>query len=279
MSSLGPKSQALTLERHALTHQQWRSYRNRVVATRLYIAVCVVALGALSVSLAHVNMTALWSGLPMLGSWALRMIPPDVSELPTLFQRTVETVGMGIAGTVFAAVLAVPLTLLGTRQLHLGEFLYQVSRFLMNCSRGIDSFIFAILFVAAVGLGPFAGVIGIALHSCGSIAKLWSEAIDTLDRRPSVSLQVMGISKPAVWRFAIFPAAMPSMLSTLLYVFEANVRSSTVLGLVGAGGIGQELKNSVDLLLFGRLGTILILILVTVMLIDWISDICRRRLA
>lgn len=262
----------------AILKAEWRRYRNRAVAARLALLAGLIGLGVLSVWLARVNLGALWSGLPMLGSWTMRMFPPDLAELALLAQRTLETVGMGIAGTLFAAVLAIPLTLLGTRQLAFGEIPYQFSRFIMNCSRGIDSFIFAILFVAAVGLGPFAGVLGIALHSCGSISKLWAEAIDNLDRRPALALRVMGVSKSSVWRFAIFPAACPSMLSTLLYVFEVNVRSSTVLGLVGAGGIGQELKNSVDLLLFSRLGTILILILITVTVIDRISDFCRRRL-
>lgn len=260
------------------TKEQWRRYRNRALLERCALAAAVIALVSLSIWLAHVDLAALWSGMPVLGSWALRMFPPDLSELMVLVQRTFETIGMGIAGTLFAAVLAIPLTLCGTRQLYLGEVTYQFSRFLMNCSRGIDSFIFAILFVAAVGLGPFAGVIGIALHSCGNIAKLWSEAIDNLDKRPALALRVMDVSKSSVWRYAILPAATPSLLSSLLYVFEANVRSSTVLGLVGAGGIGQELKNSVDLLLLDRLGTILILILISVTLIDRVSDVCRRRL-
>lgn len=245
---------------------------------RCALAAGILGILLLSIWLAHVDLGALWSGLPLLFSWGLRMFPPDLSEISVLVQRTIETIGMGIAGTLFAAMLAVPLTLTGTRQLHLGEAIYQFSRFLMNSSRGIDSFIFAILFVAAVGLGPFAGVIGIALHSCGNIAKLWSEAIDNLDGRPALALKVIGVSRWSVWRYAIIPAATPSLLSTLLYVFEANVRSSTVLGLVGAGGIGQELKNSVDLMQLDRLGTILILILISVTLIDRISDICRRRL-
>lgn len=249
----------------------------RTVATRLMVVSVVAAILATSIVTSKVDLAALALGMPVLLGWAARAIPPDVSELALLSQRMVETVGMAIAGTFFAALLAIPLTLLGTRQLSFGETVYRATRIVMNASRGIDSFIFAILFVAAVGLGPFAGVIGIALHSCGSIAKLWSEAIDSLDRRPATALSVMGLSRPIVWRFAIIPPVLPIVLSNLLYVWEVNVRSSTVLGLVGAGGIGQELKNSVDLLQIDRLATILAIILVAVTVIDLISEYLRRR--
>jgi len=134
------------------------------------------------------------------------------------------------------------------------------------------------LFVAAVGLGPFAGVLGIALHTWGSTAKLWAEAIENIPLGPLEGAAVTGASRLKVLAFALLPDVAPSMVSVGLFWWEFNVRASTVLGVVGAGGIGQELKNSMDLLLFPRLLTILVLILVTVTVIDQISAWLRRRL-
>src|SRR3981189_720906 len=128
-------------------------------------------------------------------------------------------------------------------------------RWFLNTLRGIDSFIFALVFVAAVGLGPFAGVLGIGLHSAGTIAKLWSEAIEAVEPGPLEAAALTGANRLKVIRYALLPDILPNLTSIALYVWEFNVRSSTVLGVVGAGGIGQELKNSVDLLVFARLFT------------------------
>ena len=129
-----------------------------------------------------------------------------------------------------------------------------------------------------MGLGPFAGVLGIALHTAGSIAKLWSEAIEAVEPGPSEAALMTGASRLKVVVHALLPDVMPSLTSILLYMWEFNVRASTVLGIVGAGGIGQELKNSVDLLLFDRVFTILLIILAMVTAIDSLSAWLRRRL-
>ena len=144
--------------------------------------------------------------------------------------------------------------------------------------RGIDSFVFALIFVAAVGLGPFAGVLGLGLHSTGSVAKLWSEAIEATAPGPIEAATMSGASRLKVIIYALLPDVAPSLASIALYIWEFNVRASTVLGIVGAGGIGQELKNSVDLLLFDRVCAIIIVILVMVTAIDQLSAFCRRRL-
>ena len=141
----------------------------------------------------------------------------------------------------------------------------------------MDSFVFALLFVAAAGLGPFAGVLGIALHTWGSTAELWAEAIENVPPGP-LEAAATGASRVKVLGFALLPDVAPSMASVALFWWEFNVRASTVLGVVGAGGIGQELKNSMDLLLFPRLLTIIGLILVTVTAIDQASAWLRRRL-
>jgi phosphonate transport system permease protein len=151
-------------------------------------------------------------------------------------------------------------------------------RWFANACRGIDTVVFAILFVAAVGLGPFAGVLGMVVHSLGVLIKLNSEAIETLPRAPLDAAAMSGASPAKVMSHAVLPAALPNLASVSLYVWEANVRTSTVLGIVGAGGIGIEIKAAIDLLDFQRLFTLTAAVLLMVTLIDQLSALLRRRL-
>src|SRR5438128_1912695 len=216
--------------------------------------------------------------VPKVAGWAAKAWPPATDELPVLLRRTAETIAMAAIGTTVAALLALPLCVLAARNVTPSMALYYPARWFLNALRGVDSFVFALLFVAAVGLGPFAGVLGIALHTWGSTAKLWAEAIENIPPGPLEAAAATGASRVKVIAYALFPDVAPSMVSVGLFWWEFNVRASTVLGVVGAGGIGQELKNSMDLLLFPRLLTIILLILVTVTVIDHTSEWLRRKL-
>lgn len=186
---------------------------------------------------------------------------------------------MATLGTTLGSIIAVPVCLLAASNTTPNRFVYGAARIFLNALRGIDSFVFALLFVAAVGLGPFAGVLGIGIHSAGSIAKLWSEAVETAAVGPVEAATLTGASRIKVFVFALLPEVMPSLVSTLLYIWEFNVRASTVLGIVGAGGIGQELKNNIDLLDFPRVFAIILVILVMVTAIDRAGAWMRRQLA
>src|SRR5436309_2235887 len=252
-----------------------------LAATRVRFVLTIVALAAFySVSwhLAKVDVGKLATGLPRMASWAVKSWPPATDELPVLLRGAAETVAMAALGTTGAALLALPLCVLAARNVTPSMALYYPARWFLNLLRGIDSFVFALLFVAAVGLGPFAGVLGIALHTWGSTAKLWAEAIENIPPGPLEAAAATGASRVKVIAYALFPDVAPSMVSVGLFWWEFNVRASTVLGVVGAGGIGQELKNSMDLLLFPRLLTIILLILVTVTVIDHTSKWLRRKL-
>lgn len=237
-----------------------------------------VAFYVVCLNVAQVDFARLWAGLPRMATWAARAWPPDLSELGVLAQRAAETLAMGVVGTSFGMVIAAPLCLLAARNVTTSRLLSLPARGLLNILRGIDSFIFALLLVAAVGLGPFAGVLGLALHAAGSIAKLWSETIETAQRGPIEAVTMSGASRIKVMRAALLPDVLPSLASISLYMLEWSVRASTVLGVVGAGGIGQELKNSVDLLAFDRVFAILLLILVMVTVIDGFSAWLRKKL-
>ena len=244
----------------------------------LALALGLAAFYAIAWHLARVSPSKLVTGLPRMAGWAAKAWPPATEELPVFLTRAGETVAMAAIGTTVAAVLALPLCVLGARNVTPSMALYYPTRWFLNALRGIDSFVFALLFVAAVGLGPFAGVLGIAFHTWGSTAKLWAEAIENIPAGPLEAAAATGASRLKVLAFALVPDALPPMASVGLFWWEFNVRASTVLGVVGAGGIGQELKNSMDLLDFPRLLTILLIIVVMVTLIDHVSEWVRRRL-
>jgi phosphonate transport system permease protein len=227
---------------------------------------------------AEIDFTRLWAGLPRLAAWTLRSWPPNFSDFSTLLERAAETVAMATLGTTLGALIAVPLCVCAAGNIGPGRAVQYPARWLLNVLRGIDSFVFALLFVAAVGLGPFAGVLGVGLHSAGTIAKLWSEAIETAPPEPLEAAAATGASRLRVVLYALVPDVLPALASILLYVWEFNVRASTVLGIVGAGGIGQELKSAIDLLDFPRVLAILLIILVMVTAIDQTSASARRRL-
>jgi phosphonate transport system permease protein len=261
-----------------------REYPEPVVrwfaASRLRFALILLLLAAFYTvcwQLAHVDLGRLATGLPKMAGWARKAWPPATGELPVLLLRTAETVAMAALGTTAAALLALPLCVIAARNVTPSALLYYPCRWSMNALRGIDSFVFALLFVAAVGLGPFAGVLGVALHTWGSTAKLWAESIENIPPGP-LEASVTGASRIKILAYALFPDVAPSMVSIVLFWWEFNVRASTVLGVVGAGGIGQELKNSMDLLDFPRLLTIIGLILVMVTVIDHTSQWLRRKL-
>lgn len=238
----------------------------------------LAAFYAVCLHYAQIDLGRLWAGLPRLATWSARAWPPDFSEFDTLLERAAETVAIATVGTSLGIILAGSLCLLGARNITPRPWLNLPARWLLNLLRGIDSFVFALIFVAAVGLGPFAGALGVALHSAGSLAKLWAETIETAEPGPLEAALMSGASRFKVAVYALAPDVLPQLASIALYVWEVNIRASTVLGVVGAGGLGQELKNSVDLLSFERVFAILLIILVMVTAVDQLSAWLRRRL-
>ena len=238
----------------------------------------VAALYAACLWVVPPDLPRLWAGLPRLARWLAGAFPPDFSGPADLARRAAETVAIATLGTTVAAVLALPLTLFATRPVAPVRWLYHPARGLLDALRGVDGFVFALIFVAAVGLGPFAGMLGIALHSAGSIAKLWSEALEAADLAPVEAALSAGATRTQAALVVLLPETLPQTASVVLYVWEFNIRASTVLGLVGAGGVGQELKNAVDLLDFARVLAILIVIVALVLTADRLSARLRAAL-
>lgn len=248
------------------------------VLTRIAIGIALVLVFAACVRLAEVDLPKLAAGLPRLWAWASKGWPPFLEDLDAFAYRGLETVAIATVGTAIATVLAFPLSIFIARNMTPSPAISMPVRFVVNAFRGIDTVIFAILFVAAVGLGPFAGVLGMIVHSLGVIAKLNAEAIETIPNAPLEAAALAGANGTKVVTYAMLPSVMPNLASVSLYVWEANVRTSTILGIVGAGGIGIEIKAAIDLLDFQKLLTLSVIVLVMVTVIDQISAWARRRL-
>jgi phosphonate transport system permease protein len=226
----------------------------------------------------EVSWARLWNGLDRFGKIAGALVPPTAGDaFADLVLAMLESVGMAFLGTAIAAVIAVPLGFLGARNVLASRILRFPIRRSFDFLRGVDSLVWALVYVRAVGLGPLAGVLAIATTDIGILAKLFAEAIENVDRKPVDGVRAAGGSAVKTVRFGILPQVLPIMLSHVLYMFESNTRSATILGIIGAGGIGFALSDRIRVHRWDEVGFIVILITVVVALIDFISHLVRAR--
>ncbi|MEL6575124.1 MAG: phosphonate ABC transporter, permease protein PhnE [Pseudomonadota bacterium] len=200
---------------------------------------------------------------------------PNFRYWKSYLELMLESVQMAVWGSFLSVVLAVPFGLLSSTNLAPSWIVFPVRR-LMDAARAINELVFALIFVAAVGLGPLAGVMALTIHTTGTLAKLFSEAVEAIDPRPVEGIRATGSSRLQEIIFGVIPQVMPLWISFSLYRFEANVRSATVLGIVGAGGIGMSLSESLRGFDYASGGAILLIILVTVSLFDIFGSLLRR---
>jgi phosphonate transport system permease protein len=216
-------------------------------------------------------------GLPWMWGFLRRMVPPDLSVLPSALKGAVGTIEIALLGTGLAAALAIPLGFLSARNVA-PPALYYTVRTALNFFRSIDTLVYALLFVAAVGLGPFPGMLAVVAYTTTSLAKLYSETIEGIDPGPVDAIRATGSTRLQVLRFGILPQVLPLFLSYVLYRFESNVRAATVLGFVGAGGIGLYLQTYLRMIDYPAASTVLLVTVVMVMVVDFASARIRARL-
>jgi phosphonate transport system permease protein len=222
-----------------------------------------------------------FTGLPRV--WVILRLMVDWSQFwqwdhAQLWQSMLETVAMAYLGTLLGLIFAVPLGFLGARNIIPQPVFRFLTRRLFDGFRGLDQLIWALVFVRAMGLGPIAGILAIAVAEIGTLAKLFSEAIENVDPKPIEGITSVGASRLAVLRYAFLPQVMPVMISQTLYSIESNSREATILGLVGAGGIGLRLSERIQINAWDQVAYIIVLILITVALIDTASRYLRMRL-
>jgi phosphonate transport system permease protein len=221
----------------------------------------------------------IWNGISGVMTILRLMVPPSPGEhFPEILQGLAESVGMAFLGTVLAAVLAIPLGVLGAKNVVTNGLLHFSLRRVFDGFRGVDQLIWALAYVRAVGLGPLAGVLAIFTADLAVLAKLYAEAIENAEARQPEGVRSTGAGHVLVVRFGLIPQVMPVILAQALYYFESNTRSASILGVVGAGGIGLQIAERIKVRHWDEVLFIILMILVTVAAIDFVSARIRARL-
>src|SRR5258705_2961559 len=216
-------------------------------------------------------------GMPWIADFLRRMMPPDLRVLPAALLGASKTVEIALLGTAVAAVLALPLGFLSARNVAPGAVFYP-ARVVLNFFRSVDTLVYALVFVAAVGLGPFPGVLAVVAYTTTSLAKLYSEAVERIDPGPVDAVTATGATRLQILRFGVIPQVLPLFLSYVLYRLETNIRAATILGFVGAGGIGFYLQTYLRMIDYPAASTVLLVTVAMVMVVDAISSRLRDRL-
>ncbi|RED44866.1 phosphonate ABC transporter, permease protein PhnE [Aestuariispira insulae] len=210
-----------------------------------------------------------------MSQFAASFFPPDFTEWEMYLEEIIITIQIAIWGTVLAVVMSVPFGILSSENI-VPWWICQPTRRLMDAARAINEMVFAMLFVVAVGLGPFAGVLALWIHTTGILAKLFSEAVEAIDPRPVEGIRATGANALHEVIFGVIPQVLPLWISFSLYRFESNVRSATVLGIVGAGGIGMLLWEYIRGFYYAETAAVILMIVATVSLLDMLSQRLRK---
>ncbi|GAK47656.1 phosphonate transport system permease protein [Secundilactobacillus oryzae JCM 18671] len=229
-------------------------------------------------SLTGVNLVMFFENFDQFTALLDKMARPDWSYTQLVINPILQTVQMALIGTTIGTLIAIPFSVLAARNIVKNPFIRTIIRFILNLVRTLPDLMLAALFVAIVGIGPIAGVFTLAVFSFGMISKLFYEAIETIDEGPLEALQATGANRSQVVIFAVIPQVFNYFISYFLYTFEINVRASTVLGYLGAGGIGVYLQRSLNEFAYDKTAIIILAILVVVLIIDTISNTMRERL-
>lgn len=249
--------------------------RSRWKSAGIWLAILAVYGWFLSAT--EVSLPRLLRGLPWMADFVRRMVPPDLSVLGSALIGALQTLQIAVVGTTVAAVLAMPLGFLSARNVVAPSTFYP-ARSLLNLFRSIDTMVYALFFVAAVGLGPFPGVLAVVTYTTMTLAKLYSEAIEGIEPGAVEAITATGASRLQVLRFGILPQVLPLFASYVLYRLESNIRAATILGFVGAGGIGFYIQTYLRMINYQAAAAVLLVLVAMVMGVDFASSRLRARL-
>ena len=253
------------------------SQRSRAIALALVTG--LAGLAAFALFRLEFSLGRLGAGLGQLATFLGLMIPPSPgTQFRQLSLALAETVAIAFLGTIAAAIIAFPLGFLAARNVTASRIVRFMARRFSDTIRGVDTLIWALIWINVVGLGPFAGVLAIMTSDIGSFSKLYSEAIEAIDRKASEGVLSTGGSRIQAIRFGIVPQVMPVLISQTLYYFESNTRSATIIGIVGAGGIGLYLAETIRTFDWDKVAFIILMILGAVAVIDFASTRLRKAL-
>ena len=236
----------------------------------------IVALLVLTSYNVGANPVEFFEGLPNLAIVLEEMVEVEPKYIPTAIWAMFETIQMAFIGTVIGIAIALPLSMLAARNLN-SKFVYAPIRAILAAIRTFPSILWALLFVIMVGSGAYAGILVIVMYTIGFIAKLQYEAIETIDSEPMDAVGSIGVSKVQLITYVVIPESASHLLGQMLYMFDYNIRQTSILGLVGAGGIGFYIINYIKFFEYGKAAVFMIVVLVTVLIIDWASVKIRDK--
>jgi len=239
-----------------------------------YILLFILTIAA-SLSL-NLNYLDFFAGIDNFKIFIADSFPVDTSVFKVAFTSTLETLQIAFLGTIFGTVLSFPLSILASKNLY-PRFATSIIKFFLAAIRTFPALLWAILFVMIVGLGPLAGVLATTMYTVGYLSKMFNESIEGIDPDSTLAMQGIGLNKFQIIQYVVIPEAAHSLLSQVLFVFEYNLRGSTILGFVGAGGVGFYISNYLKLLQYDKIATILLVVFVFVLLIDYISSVIRSN--
>ncbi|MCB0328288.1 MAG: phosphonate ABC transporter, permease protein PhnE [Bdellovibrionales bacterium] len=245
---------------------------------RVIAIIGIFALISISLQGADISPRAFIEGLPYMWDVLKDMFPPRVDRLPNIGVLLLDTFYMAVAGTTLGVLVSFPLAICAARTTTPHGIVYQLARAGVSLARTVPDLVWALFFVVTVGIGAFAGVLTIAVDTLGFCGRFFAESIEETERSPEEALRALGAGKIAILATYILPSCTPSFINTILFSLEKAVRSSVVLGLVGAGGIGVELKVAMDTFQYDEACTIILAIFALVVVVEQISTRARRAL-
>ncbi|MBU7582671.1 MAG: phosphonate ABC transporter, permease protein PhnE [Nostoc sp. TH1S01] len=243
----------------------------------LLILLIVVTVYAWALRGIKVDFELVISSWPYITDFVSRLFPPDLTVIDIAIKALIETVQMSLWGTSIGAILSLPIAVASASNVA-PRWLQWLANLLQNAVRSVPSIILGLIFVAATGLGAPAGTLALAIYTIGYLAKFYQQAIEAVNAKSLESLQVMGASRFQIVQYGILPQVLPLGLGYTLWMFEYNIRAASVLGVVGAGGIGFQLKSYIDGFEYNKATTMMLVLLVVVTVIDAFSSKLRQRL-
>ncbi|NBF39430.1 MAG: phosphonate ABC transporter, permease protein PhnE [Spirochaetes bacterium] len=256
----------------------WQRYTLRQRVGRYSAFVVVAVLLYWTISTVDVFWPWVWSAPEEINDMLYRMMPPNPRAIPDIVPVLIETINIATIGTLLAIILSLPIAYLGARNVSPNKATLAIARVIIVASRSINTLIWALLFVAILGPGPMAGVVAIAFRSIGFMGKLVGESIEEMDWGPVEALQASGASKGHITTYAIIPQVMPTFWAVAILRWDINIRESTVLGMVGAGGIGMLFQVAIDTFRWNTVSMVLVAIILVVLFGEVVTGAVRRKL-
>jgi len=258
------------LEKYLKSQWSWRTY--------IFIFSLISALTFVIIDL-EINFFELFSeSSKYFGDILGRMLPPDFSNIKNLIYAMLETIEIAFLGTFIAIVLSIPVGLFSARNLAPNYGVFLAARIVTIFFRAIPEFIIAMILVIAIGFGAIPGVLALGIHTMGFLAKFYAEDIEHVNKGPIEALKSSGASKRQIISFAVIPQIIPSFVANNLYILDRNIRMATMLGIVGAGGIGYELQSSFRMFEYQKVSAIIVIIFITIFIIDHLSSFIRSKI-